>query len=45
MGLRLEFVSFLYEKLKVNILMVSYRGYSSSEGRPSEKGIKIDALV
>jgi hypothetical protein len=26
-----------------NVLMVSYRGYGNSEGRPSESGLKLDA--
>jgi hypothetical protein len=27
--------------LKMNCLMLSYRGYGLSEGKPSEKGIKV----
>jgi fermentation-respiration switch protein FrsA (DUF1100 family) len=29
--------------VNVNICMISYRGYGLSEGKPSEKGIKMDA--
>ena len=32
----------LYHKVGVNVLIVAYRGYSSSEGVPSEIGIKLD---
>lgn len=28
-----------------NVLMVSYRGYGRSDGSPTEKGIKLDALA
>lgn len=35
-GLRLDFYELLYNKLDVNILSMAYRGYSSSEGTPSE---------
>ncbi|KAH7101442.1 Alpha/Beta hydrolase protein [Auriculariales sp. MPI-PUGE-AT-0066] len=30
-------------KMRCNVLMVSYRGYGLSEGKPNEKGIKIDS--
>ncbi|KAG6917719.1 hypothetical protein DXG01_001370 [Tephrocybe rancida] len=30
-------------ELKCNVLLMSYRGYSYSTGKPSEKGLKIDA--
>jgi fermentation-respiration switch protein FrsA (DUF1100 family) len=42
-GLRLPFCKFLYKNLKVNILVVGYRGYGYSEGTPSEQGIMLDA--
>ncbi|CAB5384943.1 unnamed protein product [Rhizophagus irregularis] len=32
-----------YQNLKCNIMLLSYRGYGSSDGIPSEEGIKIDA--
>mmetsp|Transcript_19374 Transcript_19374/g.46551 ORF Transcript_19374/g.46551 Transcript_19374/m.46551 type:complete len:317 (-) Transcript_19374:60-1010(-) len=43
MGLRLPSMYTLFDGLKVNILMVSYRGYGRSEGEPLEAGIKLDA--
>jgi fermentation-respiration switch protein FrsA (DUF1100 family) len=33
----------ILEQFKVNIMLVSYRGYGKSEGSPTEKGLKIDA--
>lgn len=29
----------------MNVLVVAYRGYSYSEGEPSEKGLKIDGMA
>eukprot|EP00871_Galdieria_phlegrea_P001398 jgi/Galph1/2259/GphlegSOOS_G950.1 len=40
---RLSDVQHFYSKVGCNVFMVSYRGYGDSEGRPSEKGIKLDA--
>jgi len=40
---RLPFMKELVEKLKMNVFIVSYRGYGSSTGEPSEEGLKIDA--
>ena len=31
-------------RLPVNILMVAYRGYSDSEGTPTEAGLKMDGI-
>lgn len=42
-GLRLDYFEMLYKKLDVNILSVAYRGYSGSEGTPSEEGLIEDA--
>lgn len=42
-GLRMDFFESLYEKLEVNIVAFGYRGYSYSEGSPSEEGLKKDA--
>jgi hypothetical protein len=33
----------MLKELGVNILSIAYRGYSYSEGTPSEKGLQIDA--
>jgi fermentation-respiration switch protein FrsA (DUF1100 family) len=38
----LEFASLMYEKVRCNFLIVAYRGYSDSEGVPSEAGIQMD---
>jgi len=45
MGFRLPNLVALHDKLKVNIFILSYRGYGESEGEPSEDGIKLDALA
>jgi alpha/beta superfamily hydrolase len=39
----MEFYDYLVRKVGVNVLVVAYRGYSKSEGVPSENGIKMDA--
>ncbi|KAJ1967078.1 bem46 protein, variant [Dispira parvispora] len=43
MGHRLPIAKVLYERLKCNVLMLSYRGYGISEGQANEKGIRLDA--
>ncbi|KAG1123262.1 hypothetical protein G6F42_010715 [Rhizopus arrhizus] len=43
MGHRLPIAQVFYKKLGYNVVMLSYRGYGLSEGRPTEKGHKIDA--
>ncbi len=35
----------LYHQLGVNIFIVDYRGYGKSEGKPTEKGLYLDALA
>ncbi|CAN8070651.1 unnamed protein product [Agarophyton chilense] len=40
---RLRKVVGLYEKCKCNILLLSYRGYGPSTGKPNERGVRIDA--
>ena len=42
-GLRLDFFEMLYRQLNVNVVAFAYRGYSDSEGSPSEEGLKEDA--
>ncbi|ORX69422.1 alpha/beta-hydrolase [Linderina pennispora] len=45
MGHRLPIAKVLYDKLKCNVFMLSYRGYGLSDGQPFEAGIKTDALT
>ncbi|KAJ2855632.1 bem46 protein, variant [Coemansia erecta] len=45
MGHRLPIAKQLYDQLKCNIFMLSYRGYGLSTGQPSEAGIKTDSLT
>lgn len=33
----------MYNALKVNVLIVGYRGYGHSEGKPNEEGLELDA--
>ncbi|XP_071737279.1 alpha/beta hydrolase domain-containing protein WAV2 [Rutidosis leptorrhynchoides] len=40
---RLEMVRIMLQKLHCNVFMLSYRGYGSSEGYPSQQGIIRDA--
>ena len=42
LGHRLEKLMILH-KIKLNIFIIDYRGYGRSQGRPSEKGIYLDA--
>ncbi|KAJ1970915.1 bem46 protein, variant [Dimargaris xerosporica] len=45
MGHRLPIAKVLYDRLKANVLMLSYRGYGISEGQANEKGMCIDATT
>lgn len=40
---RLDNILMLHQRLGVSVLIIDYRGYGLSEGRPSEKGIYMDA--
>jgi fermentation-respiration switch protein FrsA (DUF1100 family) len=42
-GLRMDYFEILYKHLDVNIVSVAYRGYSGSQGSPSEPGLIMDA--
>jgi len=42
-GLRMPNYKELYQRCKVNIFAVEYRGYGDSHGKPSEEGLKLDA--
>merc|ERR1719433_1596931 len=43
MGFRLPFIKRLMEQAHCNVYIISYRGYGSSTGSPSEEGIMLDA--
>ena len=43
MGFRLKNAALMYAKAKINILMMDYRGYGSSNGTPNEDGLNKDA--
>ena len=42
-GTRLPNIEVMVKVMKCNVLIVAYRGYSNSEGTPSEEGLKLDA--
>lgn len=44
-GMRIPFMKRLYQNVKVNILIVGYRGYGYSEGYPTEEGLMLDGEV
>jgi len=35
----------LYHEMNCDVLAIAYRGYSASSGKPSEKGLKLDAAA
>ena len=43
MGFRLKNAAAMFGKVKINIMMVDYRGYGSSTGTPDEAGLNKDA--
>ncbi|KAI9310472.1 Alpha/Beta hydrolase protein [Dichotomocladium elegans] len=43
MGHRLPIAKVFHDRLRCNVVMLSYRGYGLSTGKPSEKGLRIDA--
>lgn len=43
MGHSLPIAELFYKQMNYNVVMVSYRGYGLSTGKPSESGIKVDA--
>ncbi|KAI9033574.1 Alpha/Beta hydrolase protein [Phycomyces nitens] len=43
MGHRLPIAKVLHQKHRCNVVMLSYRGYGHSEGKPNEKGLRIDS--
>lgn len=40
---RLEAIKRLYREVEASVLVYDYRGYGRSEGRPTEKGVSMDA--
>jgi len=45
MGFSLPMLKHLMQTLPINVLVISYRGYGESEGKPDEEGLLIDAEV
>ncbi|KAJ2777040.1 bem46 protein, variant [Coemansia javaensis] len=45
MGHRLPIAKLMYDRTRCNVFMLSYRGYGLSDGRPSEAGLRTDALT
>ncbi len=45
MGNRVNLLQALYKELKLNIMIIDYRGYGKSEGEVSEEGTAKDALA
>jgi fermentation-respiration switch protein FrsA (DUF1100 family) len=44
-GTRLPFVESLLNRTNSDVIMVGYRGYSDSDGKPTQKGLEKDALA
>ena len=44
-GTRIPFMKYFQKYSNVNILLVAYRGFSYSEGTPTEQGLQQDAIV
>lgn len=42
-GTRIPNIELFVKRMNTNVLIVAYRGYSYSEGTPSEEGLKLDA--
>lgn len=42
-GARLPNIEVLVKRLQTNVLILAYRGYGDSDGRPSEEGLNLDA--
>ena len=43
-GLRMDYFEIIHN-LGLNIMCIAYRGFSDSEGYPSEAGIKLDTIA
>jgi hypothetical protein len=44
-GTRIPFIKTIHERANANVLLLAYRGYSDSQGTPSEAGLQHDAIV
>ncbi len=44
MGFRLTHGVNMYRRFKTNVVLVDYRGYGASEGKPSEAGLIQDGI-
>eukprot|EP01100_Stratorugosa_tubuloviscum_P003763 TRINITY_DN190_c0_g3_i1.p1 TRINITY_DN190_c0_g3~~TRINITY_DN190_c0_g3_i1.p1 ORF type:complete len:296 (+),score=110.70 TRINITY_DN190_c0_g3_i1:162-1049(+) len=40
---RIPYAQMMYDKLKVNVVLATYRGYGVNKGSPSERGFKLDS--
>jgi fermentation-respiration switch protein FrsA (DUF1100 family) len=45
LGTRIPYLEAYYRRTKANILLMAYRGYSESDGEPSEQGLQKDGLA
>jgi len=44
-GYRIPFMNYLHKFCQVNVMLFAYRGYSFSEGIPTEEGLQHDAIA
>ena len=44
-GTRLPYIKNLIHETQSDVMIVAYRGYSDSDGKPTEKGIKADGVA
>jgi pimeloyl-ACP methyl ester carboxylesterase len=40
--MRIPFLRHIYHQTKSDVLLVAYRGYSNSDGSPTEEGLQLD---
>ena len=41
----MAFIKNIHERTQSNVLLVAYRGFSDSEGVPTEEGLQLDAFA
>jgi pimeloyl-ACP methyl ester carboxylesterase len=42
-GMRMDYIEQLYKVCRLNVFILSYRGYGKSKGSPNEQGLMLDA--